>query len=208
MPKVVDHDQRRAEIVAATMRVVERVGLEGVTVREIAAEAGYSTGVLAHYFTNKADILVTAHRTAFEQVVQRVDNLRVATDNPVELMHRALEEALPLDEPRLLEAQIDVSFWGLALRDPALRAVREESYLSTLEACHSLISEIIASGSAVPDADAERIARETVAMIDGISIQAVLFPAQMTADVQRAAVQHHMASFTKCGASSGTSASA
>ncbi|TCJ28355.1 TetR/AcrR family transcriptional regulator [Nocardioides jejuensis] len=196
MPKVVDHDERRRELVAATMRVVERLGLEGVTIREIASEAGYSTGVLAHYFTNKADILVTAHLAAFEQVASRVDALRASPHHPVELMRLALEEALPLDRPRLIEAQIDVSFWGLALRDPYLRSVREDSYVSTIAILRDLIDDIVTEGHALPGTDVDGLARETLALIDGISIQAVLFPSQMTPEVQREAVQHHLRSFT------------
>ncbi len=196
MPKVVDHDERRREIVAATMRVVKRVGLEGVTIREIAAEAGFSTGVLSHYFTNKADILVAAHHAAFGQVIDRIDALRSVASDPVDLMRRALAEALPLDRARLLEAQIDVSFWGLSLRDPMLRSVREQSYDEGVAAWLELIEEIIDTGRAQVGADAAAIARETVALIDGISIQAVLFPDKMTADVQERAIAHHVASFT------------
>jgi len=47
MPKVVDWDARRDEVLAATWRVIARHGLAGTTVRKIAREAGYSAGVLA-----------------------------------------------------------------------------------------------------------------------------------------------------------------
>ena len=46
MPKVVDHAARREEIVDALLRVAERDGLDGVSLRAVAREGGWSTGVL------------------------------------------------------------------------------------------------------------------------------------------------------------------
>ena len=48
MPKIVDHDARRAAIAEALWRVAERDGVEGVTMRAVAREAGWSTGVVTH----------------------------------------------------------------------------------------------------------------------------------------------------------------
>ena len=42
MPKRVDHDERRRQIVRALWRITERGGLGAVSFREVAAEAGVS----------------------------------------------------------------------------------------------------------------------------------------------------------------------
>ena len=55
MPKIVDHERRRAEIVQTTWRVIARRGLDGATLREVAAEAGYANGALKPYFPAKSD---------------------------------------------------------------------------------------------------------------------------------------------------------
>ena len=51
MPKVVDHDQRRVELVQATWRIIAREGIERATMRGIAAEAGFANGALKPYFS-------------------------------------------------------------------------------------------------------------------------------------------------------------
>ena len=56
MPKVVDHSQRRVEIIEAASRVIVRSGLNGMTIREVAREAGVSNGVIDHYFDSRDDI--------------------------------------------------------------------------------------------------------------------------------------------------------
>src|SRR5919198_1840349 len=67
MPRIVDHEQRRAEVAAAVWRIVSRDGLEAATVRRVAAETGMSTSVVSHYFAGKDDLL----RLAFRIVVAR-----------------------------------------------------------------------------------------------------------------------------------------
>ncbi len=50
MPKIVDHAQRRDEIAHVTCQVVAENGFERTTVAKIAEAAGYTTGMVAHYY--------------------------------------------------------------------------------------------------------------------------------------------------------------
>ena len=57
MPKIVDHDERRLELVDATWRIIARLGIEGATMREIATEAGFANGALKPYFPTRDTLL-------------------------------------------------------------------------------------------------------------------------------------------------------
>ncbi len=57
MPKVVDHKQFREEILERCFNIFSKKGYSNVSIREIADEAGVSTGTLYHYFNNKENIL-------------------------------------------------------------------------------------------------------------------------------------------------------
>ena len=72
MPKIVDWDARRDEILSATWRVIARDGIAKATIREIAREAGCSRGILAHYFDDKADILGSALVMSHRRVATRM----------------------------------------------------------------------------------------------------------------------------------------
>jgi AcrR family transcriptional regulator len=61
MPKIVDHD-RRDEIALIACRVVAEHGFEKASMVRIARGAGYTTGMLAHYFGSKQDIIIAALR--------------------------------------------------------------------------------------------------------------------------------------------------
>ncbi|MGH8277414.1 MAG: TetR family transcriptional regulator, partial [Steroidobacteraceae bacterium] len=62
MPKIVDHDQRRDEIALVACRVVATHGFDQATIVRIAREAGYTTGMVAHYFDTKQQIIIAALR--------------------------------------------------------------------------------------------------------------------------------------------------
>lgn len=61
MPKVVDHDQYRRELLRQCFDLFADQGYAALTMRQIAQALGVSTGTLYHYFSSKEDL--------FEQLV-------------------------------------------------------------------------------------------------------------------------------------------
>lgn len=53
MPKIVNHDQYRQELLTKCFDLFASKGYASVTMRQIAQEIGVSTGTLYHYFPNK-----------------------------------------------------------------------------------------------------------------------------------------------------------
>jgi len=76
MPKIVDHERQRAAFAGAAMRLIARHGLEGVTMRSVAAEAGLSYGSLFHYFDSKDDLLMHAVRHSMAEQTRRVNEFQ------------------------------------------------------------------------------------------------------------------------------------
>ncbi len=177
MPKIVDHELRRQELLAATWRVIARTGIVGVTTREIAREAGVSTGVLAHYFADKEELLAAALRLSHHQVYGR---LRERTQGllGLEALRVVMLEALPLDDQRLLEAQIEANFWSLALGNEALRELQHEEFERFWDVLHYRVCEAQKLGQIWPDADASDITHQLMIMVEGLSLEAVLYPSR------------------------------
>lgn len=57
MPRLVDHDQRRAQIVTAVWAIIATRGIQAVSLRTVAAEAGVSVGRIQHYFATKEELV-------------------------------------------------------------------------------------------------------------------------------------------------------
>ena len=145
MPKVVDHDQRRVELVNATWRVIARHGIEGATLREIATEAGFANGALKPYFGTKDDLLTFAFGHVFRQT-----NLRIARTTAgltgLAAVRAYCHEILPLDETRVSEARIVIPFWQKALNSAAKAQLHNESMLQWRLALLGHVAEARAAG--------------------------------------------------------------
>jgi TetR/AcrR family transcriptional repressor of bet genes len=109
MPRAVDHEIRRSDLVRAFWRVVERGGVETASMRMIAAEAGVSLGMLQHYFTDKDEILVVAIRASQDVYRRRVAHELTAlgeAPDPRAVLALALRGRLPLSTKQRHEAWV------------------------------------------------------------------------------------------------------
>lgn len=183
MPKIVDHAERRREVLDATWRVIAREGLDAATTRRIAEEAGYSIGVLTHYFQDKEDILVSAHQLAFAQARDRI---LAATKHQrgLQALRAAMLEALPLDAERHLEAQVDVSFLGQTVGNDHLREIRSASHAGSRTLWRGFITQAQGAGEVAEGHDPELLVDEVLVLVEALSVQAIIDPARMTPDHQ------------------------
>jgi AcrR family transcriptional regulator len=180
MPKIVDWEARRDEILSATWRVIARDGIARATIRAIAREANCSRGILAHYFDDKADILGSALVMSHRRVVARMD-ARAAGLAGLAALRVVMLEALPLDGERDLEAQIEISFWGRALGNPALRRLQHSEFDRLTARLRAHLAEASKLGELRPGVDLDLAAHQLVVLIDGLSAERVLYPDRVSA---------------------------
>lgn len=173
MPKVVDHEERRRELAGAVWRVILRGGVEGVSVREVAAEAGWSTGALRHYFGTKEDLLVSAARLLEERVVRRLRE-RPGGLAPREAVRAVLCELLPLDEDRRMEGRIWFAYLSRGLVDKKLAREHEIVFDGARELCVRITREMSKIGQLVPGLDPDREAVRLHALVDGLAMHGLL----------------------------------
>lgn len=119
MPKIVDHDQRRREIVEVTWRFIAREGIEKLNLRDLSASAGYANGALKPYFPTKDAILAATFEYVAEATNQRIDRATLELQG-LGAIEALAHEILPVDDLRRDEARVAVHYWHLALGDPAL----------------------------------------------------------------------------------------
>ena len=71
MPKLVDHVQRRAEIISANLQIIARDGLAGATMRAWPRELGVANGAVGHYFKNQDELLQATYEEVFARTNAR-----------------------------------------------------------------------------------------------------------------------------------------
>jgi AcrR family transcriptional regulator len=170
MPKIVDRDVQREEVLLATWRRIARHGAAGVTIRGIAEEAGVSTGFITHYFRDKDEVLAAALQLCNERVSERVAARGQGLAGMAAL--RALIDAvLPLDEERFLTWQIWLSFWGRSGVGEPLRREQRRGRESWRGALHRVLGEAHRAGEIRPDLDPSYEAERLIVLVGGIGLQ-------------------------------------
>ncbi|WP_216897542.1 TetR/AcrR family transcriptional regulator [Nocardia alni] len=172
MPKLVDHDERRRAIVAAAWRLIAARGIDGINMRDLAAEAGFANGALSHYFSGKDEIL----RTAFEHVLAAT-NERIATSahglRGLRAVRKVCYEIMPLTETARLEARIAVSLWQRAMTDHALERVNNDAVAQWRTRIAGHLQEAVDDGECAPFDTADYAELIMTTMI-GLQVTAVL----------------------------------
>jgi len=94
MPKIVDHDVQRVKFAEAAMSLIAQQGLEGVTMRAVAAEAGLSYGSLFHYFSSKDELLMHAVRHSTTLQSERINAFTTKYSGLKALEHLLCDDAI------------------------------------------------------------------------------------------------------------------
>ncbi|MFD7904034.1 TetR/AcrR family transcriptional regulator [Kitasatospora sp. NPDC059747] len=205
MPKLVDHEERRAHIVDALLRSAAAGGLHAVTMRSVAVEAGVSVRLVQYYFDTKEQLLLAAmHRLAArmgERVSERVA-ARVAAGTgaagsgsaapaPRDVVEAVLLEAVPTDEESRTFHLVYTEYAVLSVTDPALGGQAFLAAPNEMEAF--LAAQLTAAqraGQAAAGLDAHQEAVVLLAVSAGLGLSVLL--GQRTAEDATAVLGYHL----------------
>ncbi|MCM6774180.1 TetR/AcrR family transcriptional regulator [Nocardia sp. CDC159] len=137
MPRLVDHEVRRQQIIGAVRRVIVTGGLAAVTFQSVAAEAGVSVRLVQYYFGTKREFLLATHRSVMDDAGNRFLKRWTALGDdatPREAIRAVLLEVLPLDEQRREETIILGAFNTAAISGQGITAAE------TLTAPNALVA--------------------------------------------------------------------
>ncbi len=190
MPKIVDHKARRRELIEASWRVISTEGLEGVTMRKIAAEAGCTTGRLTHYFADREALILASLKASYDVTGDRArSSIAHDTDNKTKLI-RFAEEMLPADEERLREWKVWIAFWSAATVDKTLAAENDTRHQAWANELADLIKD------AAPASNAKQEADLLIGLINGVGLHAAVNPTNANLDRARRLLRGHIEQLT------------
>lgn len=180
MPRIADHDARRAQIRQGVRAAAQSVGLRSVTMARAARAAGVSVGMVQHYYESKEALFVDTLENVLDGVMARVDRATAAAEAEhariEHMLGAAIEQLLPLGRRRREEAYLRMAFLALALDHEALRG-DQRRFAEGLELrAVSAIRNAMGCGEIPhPSAvDPEIEARALLALVDGLCGQMLI----------------------------------
>ena len=156
-------DERRDEIVRATLRLVARKGFAGVTLREVATEVGIVHGLIRHYFATRDELVAAAFDFA---VSSELDSDRALLEGLDPLTALTAWLALTPED----HSRVWIDAWSEAVRTPALAAALDRHHLDCERILIGLIERVVSAGLGV-SVDPAADSRLLTAVADGVAVQ-------------------------------------
>ncbi len=182
MPIVVDHDERRHYIARVVERVIAKQGMDAVTIRNVAREAGFRSTLISHYFKDKKDMLTFTLDSIRSRARIRVDKEFMDKHD----LATCLDTLLATTEDGLSDWQAWFGFWEKSTFDPELSAVR----LGVVEATNNTIRHLLEGardrGELPKTLDCDFHARRLQIVMNGLAAHVVMQPEDWPAEAQRA----------------------
>jgi TetR/AcrR family transcriptional repressor of bet genes len=188
MPKVGMPSIRKPQLVQATMRVIDRVGLHSASIALISKEAGVSTGIINHYFGGKHGLLEETMREILRQLSLTVTE-RLSTipkDAHQQRINAIIDGNFVGYQAENKVAKTWLAFWSYSVHDPELhrlQKVNEKRLLSHLK---------IELNALFDKEQAELIAHAIAALIDGIWLRGTLNPQGIDAHKARLIINDYL----------------
>jgi len=199
VPRYVDKDGRRRQVAAALHRIAAREGLESVSIRTVAAEAGLSVGAVQRDFGTKEALLLFAMHEVVDAVAARLARVRIGPGllSFAEGLRQVLTDLLPTDDERLAEARVWSAFYARAAVDAEFAEVLAGFDVRARTALRAAVGWAGEQGELAPGQDPDALVELLLVLVDGIWLSAVRQPPGAPLDAQRAAVEAAVAAVTR-----------
>ncbi|WP_270577968.1 TetR/AcrR family transcriptional regulator [Caldifermentibacillus hisashii] len=191
MPKIVNHDQKRKIIAETAWKIIESEGIEKASIRRIASEAGMSTGALRHYFSTQDELLLFIMEYFLARGKERSEN-KSWSKNPLIAVQETLLELVPVDRDKQTETGVWLVFAIRSLTSVALNKKKNELTEGEYILMEALLEILIKAGCVKRDINIEIEKLRLAAVIEGLSIHALLRPDIFTIEKTEQIITHHL----------------
>lgn len=153
-------------IADSAITVIARDGLDALSIRRVAAEAGVAIGTVQYHYPTRAELVLAAlHRTAHRQ------RARAMAAPPESTMLAALvtrlASLLPRDDPSREEGIVWVALAAAAARDPLVGPHQRRIVTQTITGIEALLVRAVESGELSDSTDTLDLAQRFHVVVEG-----------------------------------------
>jgi len=156
--------QRRTELIAAGIVCLGKGGMTAFTIDQICKQAGVSRGLINHHFKSKEELLVSIYAQMTDYLLR--DR---STDSPRRQIAGFIDSSF--DEASFNKSNLRawLAIWGQVATQPELNSLHQKRYQQYRQQLVAALSAIAADAQL--DIDANNVARQLIALIDGLWLE-------------------------------------
>ncbi|GHO87433.1 TetR/AcrR family transcriptional regulator [Dictyobacter formicarum] len=171
MVKLEPVSARRAGIIEAALRVLERDGIAETTTRKIASEAQVNQAMLRYYFGSKDELLFAVLQTLMQQTAEIAGMVEQDGRTLPEMIAHSLQAFWAYVESHPVQQVIQYELTLYALRHPESAWLARQQYDGYCTVVETLFETAIQATGQTCSISSAELARFVVAGIDGLILQ-------------------------------------
>jgi len=194
MPRIVDHEERRREIIHAVWYLIAKRGIEAVTQRAVAAEAGISVGRIQHYFSSKEEMVRYGCQALIDTAADAYGG-RTSDADPVESLRELVTNNIPRTDAFRVGTTVWYAYVAKSVDDPAIADILREAKRGEQEEAVRLLQAAQKTGQIDQDLAADAVARRLLSTADGLAMRVLI--GQFSASIALDALQQDLELFLR-----------
>ena len=178
MPKIINHKEKKEQIIQYAFQSIVENGAKGSTVRQIAKLAQMTPGQIRYYFPSHSELLQAVMSTVEIKVRRKIEAIFESEDlKAIDKAKVSLLTVLPLDKERLADMEVWMAFrydtheYGQSTLDDGLDQL-----------CHSVLTLLNDNHLLKDDLNIHLQSMKLHALIDGLALHKLLNPNQTTSE--------------------------
>lgn len=188
MPKVGMAAIRKPQLIDATLRAIDAVGLSHANVAMISRYAGVTPAIINHYFGGKAGLLDATMRHIIAMLANAMRERLSAVDKT-----DTVGRVLAIVDGNFSEQQIEskvvktwLTFWAQAMHEPTLYRLQRVNEQRLLSALRLELKRVLPHDRAV------FVSQGIAALIDGLWLRGALNPAGIDSQLARTIIRDYL----------------
>jgi AcrR family transcriptional regulator len=178
MPKIVDKEAKKRDIMHAAMEVFSRKGVTKTKMIDIAEKAGIGKGTIYEYYRSKEEIFGDAFMITYSQTEDLIREIAAAANDPETKLRRIME----LTTESFFQGGGDfvgimMDFWSEGIRNKDERILQIIDLNKIYQNYRTVISDILQEGitsGVFKEMNTKLTASVIIAALDGLLLQWIL----------------------------------
>lgn len=175
--KKLTEEERRQQILAATLAVAIEVGLEQVTVRRVAAAAGLSSGLIFFHFKTKDDLLLAL----LDQLITWLLTIReIKADHPRSRFIELIRLETQIEDRAFIDLFLE--FWILGRHHPVMRDRLRIALIKYRDIFRLAAQQMLQTDETLTGTTADALAAFASSLVVGNALQVMFDPDEFNPD--------------------------